>query len=135
MYKYDHIFDIDVEKKESRITTGIDKNGLKQCNSLCYSLKVPLENVVADANTNSRFIEICLNENQPMTKKSPKWERWGMRDKWIEIQRYLTEINWITDEHISCVQDMLKENKLSNVVLSKLGQIQMLNILINGIEI
>jgi hypothetical protein len=134
MYKYDHIFDIDIEKKEARITTGIDKNGLKQCNSLCYSLKVPLENVVADANTNSRFIEICLNEQQP-PKKSPKWDRWGMRDKWIEIQRYLTNINWITDEHIIYVQDMLKEKKLNNVVISKLGQIEILNIQINNITI
>jgi hypothetical protein len=130
MYSYNHIFDIEVEKKESRVKTGIDKNGLKQCQSICYQLKVPLESVVDDHFSNSRFVEICTSNIG--NKKSPKWERWGMRDKWLAINSYIQSYQWITNQHISHIQDMLKQNKLNDVELTKTGEIHSLNIIIDG---
>ena len=111
IFEYKHIFDVEVPKKEcSRPIKPVDKNSMKQCQSLCWQMKCDINNIRNGNSTNlSTF-------NYTNKSKVVKWERIGMTEKWNMIKAYLNQIH--KEEYVDDIRNMLFENKLNRVTIT-----------------
>lgn len=115
IFTYKHIFDVEVPKREcSRPIKPVDKNSLKQCQSLCWQMKCDI-NSISDNGTFSSFQEVKKGKG-----KVVKWERIGMTEKWNMIKTYLNHVH--KEEYADDIRDMLFENKLNRVSIVYCGE-------------
>ena len=111
IFEYKHIFDVEVHKREySRPIKPVDKNSLKQCQSLCWQMNYDINNI-------SNVGNLSTESHSTIAKKlkTIKWDRIGMTEKWNMIKTYLNQIH--KEEYVDDIRNMLFENKLKNVTI------------------